>query len=191
MLRLEAARTGLKAVQMEMEKVKLREAWLEQVEAVDQAVEVDWLKEFYAQVEAVWHKLDNTRQRLKLQETAVQELQSKCQALEETCDTVHAQVSRARQEGELERLRDVESESTKSEAREARLVAQLQAAEGRVGLPYSPDVQGAPSELTAQVPTPTRSLAAEVATRPRLIEPAVQGSPSSAAVQGSPSSGEW
>ena len=82
MLRLEAARTELKAVQMEMEKVKLREARLEQVEAVDQAVEVEWLKELYAQVEAVWHKLDNTQQRLKLQETAAQKLQSKCQALE-------------------------------------------------------------------------------------------------------------
>ena len=142
------------------------------------------LKELYAQalrdiqakdeqVEAVRHELDDTRQRLKRQETAAQELQSKCQALEETCDTVHAQVSRARQEGELERLRAVESERAKWEACEARLVAQLQAVEERVGLSSLPHTQAAPSESTAEVPTPTRSLAAEVATPPRLMEPAV------------------
>ena len=202
MSRLEAARTELEAVRTEVEhlqaeNVKLREARPEQAEAVDRTAEVERLKELYAQalrdiqakdeqVEAVRHELDDTRQRLKLQETALQELQSKCQALEETCDTVHAQVSRARQEGELERLRAVESEHTKWEAREARLVAQLQAAEERVGLPSLPHTQGAPSESTVEVPTPTRSLAAEVATPLRLMEPAVQGSPSSAAVQGSP-----
>ena len=204
MSRLEAARTELEAVRTEVERlqaenVKLREARPEQAEAVDRAAEVERLKELYAQalrdiqakdeqVEAVRHELDDTRQRLKRQETAAQELQSKCQALEETCDTVHAQVSRARQEGDLERLRAVESERAKWEAREARLVAQLQAAEERVGLSSLPHTQAAPSESTAEVPTPTRSLAAEVATPPRLMEPAVQGSPSSAAVQGSPSS---
>ena len=117
-------------------------------------------------MEAVRHELDDMRQRLKRQETAAQELQSKCQALEETCDTVHVQVSRARQEGDLERLRAVESERAKWEAREARLVAQLQAAEERVGLSSLPHTQAAPSESTAEVPTPTRSLAAEVATPP-------------------------
>ena len=106
---------------LQAENIKVREARPEQVEAVDRAAEVERLKELYAQalrdiqakdeqVEAVWHELDDTRQRLKRQETAAQELQSKCQALEETFDTVHAQVSRARQEGELERLRAVESE---------------------------------------------------------------------------------
>ena len=129
MSRLEAARTELEAVRTEVERlqaenVKLREARPEQAEAVDRAAEVERLKELYAQalrdiqakdeqVETVRHELDDTRQRLKRQETAAQELQSKCQALEETCDTVHAQVSRARQEGELERLRAVESERAK------------------------------------------------------------------------------
>ena len=154
MLRLEAARTELEAVRTEVERhqaenVKLREARPEQAEAVDRTAEVERLKGLYAQalrdiqakdeqVEAVQHELDNLRQRLKRQETAAQELQSKCLALEETCDTVHAQVSQARQEGELERLRAVESERAKWEAREARLVAQLQAAEERVGLPSLP-----------------------------------------------------
>ena len=86
------------------------------------------------------------RQRLKLQETAAQELQSKCQAQEET--------SQARQEGKLERLRAVDSKRAKWEARKVRLVAQLQAAEGRVGLPSFLNTQGAPSESTAEVPTP-------------------------------------
>ena len=104
------------------------------------------------QVEAVRQELDDTRQQLKLQETAAQELQSKCQALEETCDTIHAQVSRARQEGELECLQTVEFERAKWEVREVRLVAQLQAAEGRDGLPSFPDTQGAPSESTAKCP---------------------------------------
>ena len=133
MSRLEAARIELEAVRTEVERhqaenVKLREARPEQAEAVDRAAEVERLKELYAQalrdiqakdeqVEVVRHELDNTRQRLKHQETAAQELQSKCQALEETCDTVHAQVSRARQEGELECLRAVESERAKWEAR--------------------------------------------------------------------------
>ena len=85
---------------------------------------------------------------------------------------------------------NVESVRAKWEAREARLVAQLQAAEKRVGLPSLPHAQGAPSESTAELPTPTRSLTVEVATPPQLMEPAVQGSPSSAAAQGSPSSGE-
>ena len=142
-------------------------------------------------MEAAWHKLDGTRQQLKLQETAAQELQSKCQALEKMCNTIRAEVSQAREEGELECLRAVESECTKWEARKSRLVAQLQAAEGRVGLPSSPDAQGAPSnESMVEVTTPTQSLAVEVFTLMRVMEPgpAVPGSPSSAAVQGSPSS---
>ena len=120
MLRLEAARTELEAVRTEVERlqaenVKLREAQPEQAKAVDRAAEVKRLKELYAQalrdiqakdeqVEVVQHELDDMRQQLKLQETAAQELQSKCQELEETCDTVHVQVSRARQEDELECL---------------------------------------------------------------------------------------
>ena len=84
----------------------------------------------------------------------MQELQSKCQSLEETCDVVHVQVSRARQEDELECFRAVESECAKWETCEARLVTQLQAAEGRVGLPNLPDAQGAPSESMSEVPIP-------------------------------------
>ena len=91
---------------------------------MDRTAEVERLKELNVQalqdiqvkdeqVEAVRHKLDDTRQRLKRQETEAQELQSKCQALEEMCDTIYAQVSRAWQEGELEHLRAVESERAK------------------------------------------------------------------------------
>ena len=71
-----------------------------------------------------------------------QELQSKCQALEETCDTIHVQVFWARQEGELERLQAVESKCAKWEVRKVRLVAQLQAAEERVGRPSFPRYSG-------------------------------------------------
>ena len=134
-------------------------------------------------MKAAWHKLDSTRQQLKLQETAAQELQFKCQALEKMCNTICAEVSQAREEGELECLRAVESECTKWEARKSRLVAQLQAAEGRVGLPSLPDAQGAPSnESMVEVMTPMQSLAVEVFTPMRVMEPgpAVPGSPSSA-----------
>ena len=79
-------------------------------------------------------------------ETAAQELQSKCQALEKTCDTVQAEVSWAREEGKLEHLRAVESKHTNWEAREARLVTRMHTAKGRVGLSSSSDAQGAPSE---------------------------------------------
>ena len=65
-----------------MENVKLREV---QPEQVDRAAEVERMNELYAQelrdiqakdeqVDAVRHELDDTRQRLKLQETAPQEL---------------------------------------------------------------------------------------------------------------------
>ena len=55
MLRLEAARTELEAVKMEVERlqaenVKLREPRPEQAEAVDRAVGVERLKELFAQV---------------------------------------------------------------------------------------------------------------------------------------------
>ena len=70
---------------LQAENVKLREAQPEQAEAVDRAAEVERMNELYAQelrdiqakdeqVDAVWHELDDTRQRLKLQETAPQEL---------------------------------------------------------------------------------------------------------------------
>ena len=75
MSRLEVVRIELEAVQTEVERlqavnVKLREARPEQAEAVDQAVEVERLKELYAQalqdiqakdeqVEAVRHELDD------------------------------------------------------------------------------------------------------------------------------------
>ena len=141
-----------------------------------------------SRLEAARTELEAVRTEVERLQAENVKLQSKCQALEETCDTVHAQVSWARQEGELERFRAVESERSKWESHEARLVAQLQAAEERVGLPSLPHTQGTQSESTAEVPNPTRSLVAEVTTHPRLMEPAVQGSPSSAAVQGSPNS---
>ena len=70
---------------LQAENVKLREAQPEQAEAVDRAAEVERMNELYAQelrdiqakdeqVDAVRHELDDTRQRLKLQETAPQEL---------------------------------------------------------------------------------------------------------------------
>ena len=70
---------------LQAENVKLREAQPEQAEAVDRVAEVERMNELYAQelrdiqakdeqVDAVRHELDDTRQRLKLQETAPQEL---------------------------------------------------------------------------------------------------------------------
>ena len=100
---------------------------------------------------AAWSDLEATQEQLTLREDMVQKWQAKCESLEKTSDTIRAEADQIRKECELERLRALELECSKWEAREARLEVQL-----------------CSMEQTPAVVTPTRSPGAEVPVRAPL-----------------------
>ena len=171
MSRLEAATTELSAMHPELERLQAENARLwedrpERAAEIDRAVEVERLKELYAQalqdiqakeeqIVAARSDLEATQEQLTLREATVQRWQAKCESLEKTCDTIRAEADQIRKECELERLRVLELERSKWEAREARLEAQLRAAEENGCLSRS--MERTPAEVT-----PTRSPGVEV-----------------------------
>ena len=150
---------------LEAENRRLREAHPERVAEAELSTEVQRLKELYEQaLEDIRKKdepaeesrrlLEETTESLRSQEKAVQEAQTKCQDLEEKMGAVREQVTQVRDAGELERHRAVEAERLKWEAREARLVAQLEAQTG------SRRVE------SREKPTPTPESGADLAVTP-------------------------
>ena len=146
----------------------------------DLAAEVERLKELYAQalrdiqakeeqIVVARSDLKATQEQLTAREDTVQEWQAKCESLEKTCDTIRAEAGRIRQKCELERLRALELERSKWEAREGRLEVQLWAAEENGPLLLS--MGWTPAEVT-----PTRSPGAEVPTCTPLADRGLQHS---------------
>ena len=196
---------------LQAENARLREDRPERAAEIDRAVEAERLKELYTQVlldiqakeeqiVADRSDLEATQEQLTLREATVQKWQAKCESLEKTCDTIRTEANKIRKECELERLRALELERSKWEAREARLVAQLRAAEENGRL--SGSMERTPAEVTptrspgaevpirtppAEVSTPSRPLEPEVTSPARSQEPH-QGSSSSA--ESTVSSGE-
>ena len=97
-----------------------------------------------SRLEAVTTKLSAMRpelERLQAENARLRE-----DRLEKTCDTIRAEADQIRKECELERLRALELERSRWEAREARLEAQLRAAEENGRLSRS--MERTPAEVT-------------------------------------------
>ena len=163
---------------LEAENRRLREAHPERVAEAELSTEVQRLKELYGQaLEDIRKKdkqaeesrrlLEETTESLRSQEKVVQEAQTTCRDLEEKMGSVHKQVTQVQDAGELERHRVVEAERLKWEAREARLVAQLEAQTGSRQVETRDKPTSTPENVVDLAVTPTRG-PTEVALRRRL-----------------------
>ena len=140
-LRLSLDNTDEEIQRLEAKNRRLREAHPEGVAEAELSTEVQRLKELYEQAledirkkdkqaEESRHLLEETTESLRSQEKAVQEAQTKCRDLEEKMGAVREQVTQVQDAGGLERHRAMEAERLKWEAREACLVARLEAQTG-------------------------------------------------------------